>query len=499
MQRKPVREFSWIEGLALFLCCIAIQLMSEVLAQWGIFFYSPGAQAGRTIYVPIGLAGTIFIIGILFDALSDPIIGLWSDKTRTRPGLLRVLPISGRRRPFIFWGSIGMLFTSILFWYPPVHGESFLNFIYATVIVCIHGGIFFTMCAVPFNALAPEIARSHEARVKIGTWIAAGMIVGLAFASIAPGILVDALDPARRVPASSAAVETTAAADAAEAAPGAAAEAEQTSYSPVGYQRTGMIFGVISLVFFQFAVWTVRERYRSEEKPPRTASLGVMKQALSNTVFLRFLAIFLFFNIGFLGVQRVLPYWVQVGLESEENMVSLLMAPFILTALTALTFTGSLAKRIPVKWLLFAALAIIGTGLPFMYVIAVAEASVTAKLVMGAILFGYCGIGQGMLYLLMTPLIGEIIDLDEKSSGERREAVYGSLHGLAWKGSQALSVVLASQCMRVWGNSPDRPLGIYIVGPIAGLFALLGLAVCWTYPVLHVTREIPPEPAQDPQ
>jgi len=490
MQPPRAKEFSWVEGLAMFLTCIAIQLSSEVMAQWGLFFYSPGAEAGRVVYVAIRLAGTIFVIGILFDACSDPIIGLWSDKARSRPSLWRLVPIVGRRRPFIFWGSVGLTVTGILFWYPPVHGESVLNFVYGTVIYCLHSGIFFTMCAVPFNALAPEIARSQKARVKLGSWIAAGMIVGLATAEIAPGILVEHLDPARHT-----AVEAEAQDD---ETGGAADEERESVYSAVGYQRVGIIFALISLAFFQFCVWTVRERYRSEDAAPRTPSLAVVAQALRNTVFLKYVAIFFLFNIGFLGVQRVLPYWAQIGLNGEEGLVSLLMAPFILAALSALAFTFPLSKRIPVKWLLFIALAIIATGLPFMYPIAVAPFSDTVKIILGAVLFGYCGLGQGMLYVLFTPLLGEIIDLDEQASGERREAVYGSMHGLAWKASQALAVYVATRSMDFWGNSPEQPLGVYVMGPIAGLFGLLGLAVCLTYPVLHVTKEVAEKPKPPP-
>ena len=343
------------------------------------------------------------------------------------------------------------------------------------------------MCAVPFNALAPEIARSQEARVKIGNWIAAGMIVGLATAEIAPGILVKHLDPARRAAPQ---VETDVA-----GTHGVDDEEGEPAYSAVGYQRTAIIFALISLAFFQFCVWTVRERYRSEDAPPRTPSLAVVAQALRNTVLLKYVAIFFLFNIGFLGVQRVLPYWAQIGLNGEEDLVSLLMAPFILAALFALAFTLPLSKRVPVKWLLFIALAIMASGLPFMYPIAVAPLSDTAKIILGVVFFAYCGLGQGMLYVLFTPLLGEIIDLDEQSSGERREAVYGGMHGLAWKASQALAVYVAAGSMDFWGNSPEQPFGVYIMGPIAGLFGLLGLAVCWTYPVLHVTKEVAEKPS----
>jgi len=458
-------EFTWVEGLALFLGCIAIQLSSEWFTQWGTFFYSPPEGGNRLLYVSITLGATIFIVAYVLSALCDPLIGLISDKTRTQPGRFRLLPITGRRRPFIFWGSIGMTFTGILFWHPPVQGESFINFIFATVVLCIHWCVFFAMCAVPFTAIGPEIARSQEARAKIGTWIAAGMILGLAIAEILPGVLVSVLDPARSTDA-----------------------AGGELFSPIGYQRTGIIFSVVSLIFLQFAVWVVRERYRSKDGETATPPLRVVGQALQNGVFLRYIAIFFLFNIGYLAVQRVLPYWVQVGLGGSEEIVSILMAPFIFCALGALAITMPLAARIPIKWLIMASLAIITTGLPMMYVIAVLPVGHTAKMVLGAVLFAYCGIGQGMQYMLLTPMIGEIIDLDELRSGERREAVYQSISGLVWKGAQALSVYVMALSLHFFGGSVEHPAGIYLVGPIAGLFGLLGIAVCASYPVLHVTR-----------
>lgn len=488
MEARP-KEFRWWEGLALLVTCIAIQLMSEVLTQWGTFFYSPGANTGRTVYVAIDLAGYIFAIGLILACCLDPVIGLWSDRTSSRPGRWRILPIGGRRRPFIFWGSIGMVFTSVLFWYPPIHGESVLNFAYGVFMYGLHNAVFFTMCAVPFNSLAPEIARSQQARVEIGSWIAAGMIVGLAIAEIAPGYLVKCLDPARR------GVETVAVQKESRADVPAAGKMrdasgdEEQRISAVGYQRTALLFAVVSLLFFQLTVWAVRERFRSDITPARTPPLRVMLQALGNTVFIKYLAIFFLFNIGFLGVQRVLPYWVQVGLHGEEDLVSQLMIPFIAAALIALVPTQWASKWIPVKWMLFLSLSLIAVGLPFMYFIAVSESTVAAKILMAKVLFAFCGLGQGMLYVVMTPLLGEIIDLDERSTGERREAVYGSISTLVWKASQALSVVVATQCMSFLGNSPDRPLGVLILGPVAGVFGVLGLVVCWSYPILHVTKE----------
>ena len=61
--RSPDREFSWVEGLAICLAMIGVQLCSEVINQWGLYFYSPSGGVGRTIYVSVGMVGIIFIIG----------------------------------------------------------------------------------------------------------------------------------------------------------------------------------------------------------------------------------------------------------------------------------------------------------------------------------------------------------------------------------------------------------------------------------------------------
>ncbi len=116
------------------------------------------------------------------------------------------------------------------------------------------------------------------------------------------------------------------------------------------------------------------------------------------------------------------------------------------------------------------------------YVIGVIEATSATKIMMGAGVFAYCGIGQGIMYVMMTPMLGEIIDYDEKQSGKRREALYNGLSGIAWKASMAVSVLVATQSMNIWGNSADRFEGVLYVGPIAGVFALIGILVMFFYP-----------------
>ena len=465
MSKRQQQEFSWIEGLSICLAMIGIQLSSEVMNQWGTYFYSPSAGVGRTIYVAVGLVGYIFIIGTVWDAMTGPLIGMWSDRTKTRRGRFGFLAPAGRRRPFIFWGSILMIATSIAFWDPPVAETSFANFLYGTLLLCLHWTMF-GLALTPLNALGPEIARSEQARVRIGIWTAVGLIVGLAVAAALPGQLIVLLDPARVA----------------------------DTYSAIGYRRLAAILALVSFVLFQFPVWLIKERYDSEAvASEQLPSFSGFVDAFRNRLFLIYTVAFLLFNVGFLAVQRVLPYWVELSLSGDEGMVTELLLPFIIMAIIAIGSVSLIARVLHKKWVMAIALLIITTGLPSIYFIGISEISVEAKQLLAKIVFGYCGIGQGFMYAMLTPMLGEIIDYDETLSGQRREALYNGLSGLVWKAAMGCSILLATQSMSYFGNSPGQALGVLIVGPIAGLFGFLGLLAISTYPVLHIVPEAKPE------
>ncbi|MCP4754499.1 MAG: MFS transporter [Proteobacteria bacterium] len=453
--KKPV--FTKKEGFLVFLAYIGVQLCSEVLNQWGTYFYSPSDGGGRTIYISIGLVGIIFIAGTVWDAITDPFIGSYSDRTklhRARKGFLR---IEGKRRPFIFWGSILMMFPAIAFWYPPVMGESSANLFWGTVMLCLHWTML-TITAIPIAALTLDIAKREEDRVKIGTWIALGFIIGLAIANALTGVLIDIMDPAP----------------------------EGMVTSPEGYRRVVIIYSILSLVFFQLLVWGVREREQEaaskDGAEQHESLLSGLASAMRNRAFIPYFFSFLLFTAGFLAAQRILPYWAETGLGGDESTVTLLLVPFIITALISYAFIPFFARILHVKWMIILAFAIICTGLPMIYVIGVIEAASSTKVMMGAGVFAYCGIGQGIMYVMMTPMLGEIIDYDQKQSGRRREALYNGLSGVAWKASMAISILVATQSMNIWGNSVDRFEGVLYVGPIAGGLALIGILVMLFYP-----------------
>ncbi len=63
----------------------------------------------------------------------------------------------------------------------------------------------------------------------------------------------------------------------------------------------------------------------------------------------------------------------------------------------------------------------------------------------------------------------------------------------------AFSILIATQSMSIWGNSPEQPLGIYLVGPIAGVCGLFGMAAMIFYPKLAPAQADPEVLAELPE
>ncbi|MBX7256066.1 MAG: MFS transporter [Candidatus Hydrogenedentes bacterium] len=442
----------WKTGLAFMFAAVAVQLSMEYINQYGPYFLHPPDGTGRTAYLGLSLIGVAFFAGRALDALSDIFVGAWSDGCREGR---RYVGILGRRRPFIFWGSLPLVATSILFWMPPDNHPSAANFIHVAVLLQLHWTAL-TLCAVPMMALVPEVAATPRARTRLGAWIGAGTTIGVLAAIALAGEGIAALDSARHT--------------------------AQGGFSAVGYQCVAAILAVVSVLGFQGLVWSVREPLRSGP-PPTALGWPVVRGALRNRIFLNYLLVFALFNIGFLAPQRVLPHWIETALRGDEGTMAEVMVPFMITSLAASAAAPLLSRWFSTRGVLFSALGIVTVSLPFMYPIGHADADPLVKLRWAQVLFACSGVGNGLLYVVIFPLIGAIVDAEERRTGARNDAVYFAFNNITWKAGIAVSIVLATFLLDRFGNAVDRPEGIYLVGPMGGLFGLLAIATAWKFPV----------------
>jgi Na+/melibiose symporter-like transporter len=106
------------------------------------------------------LAGLALVIGLTFDAITDPLVGYLSDNTKSR---------WGRRHPFLYASILPLALSYFLLWHPPpfVQGDASM-FVYLTLcLVALRGSL--TLFLVPAYAIAAEITSDYDERTRLVT------------------------------------------------------------------------------------------------------------------------------------------------------------------------------------------------------------------------------------------------------------------------------------------------------------------------------------------
>ena len=110
----------------------------------------------------LAFVGVVLALSRVFDGLTDPIIGFYSDRIRTR---------WGRRKPFMLIGTPIFVAGVLLLWIPPIEfrevtwlGLTFNNgypYLLAVLVLMYVGA---TIKDVPYSAMGAELARDYNER-----------------------------------------------------------------------------------------------------------------------------------------------------------------------------------------------------------------------------------------------------------------------------------------------------------------------------------------------
>ena len=107
-----------------------------------------------------GLAGLAVGIGLVFDAITDPLIGYLSDNTRSS---------WGRRHPWLYASVLPLGASFYYLWHPPgfVEGDTLL---FAWLMVCnVSMRTALTMFLVPAYAIVAELTSNYDERTRLLT------------------------------------------------------------------------------------------------------------------------------------------------------------------------------------------------------------------------------------------------------------------------------------------------------------------------------------------
>lgn len=110
---------------------------------WKIFSYYLPFFYSNVFGLSLAHAGTLVLVTKLYDAISDPVMGLIADRTRTR---------WGKYRPYLLWIAVPFAIAGILAFYTPQTDNYTFKHIYAYVTYILMMTVY-TAINVPYGAM----------------------------------------------------------------------------------------------------------------------------------------------------------------------------------------------------------------------------------------------------------------------------------------------------------------------------------------------------------
>jgi len=108
--------------------------------------------------LPPGLAGTTVVVSKVWDAVNHPLMGVITDRTRSR---------WGRRRPWIFAGALLLPPAMAGLWAPIGHWESQTAKVWFVIIAHLFWTTVASIVAVPYGSLSTEITTDPDERSRV--------------------------------------------------------------------------------------------------------------------------------------------------------------------------------------------------------------------------------------------------------------------------------------------------------------------------------------------
>jgi GPH family glycoside/pentoside/hexuronide:cation symporter len=400
-----------------------------------------------------GLAGSIFLVGRLWDAVNDPLIGTLSDRINTR---------WGRRRPFLLFGAIpfGLTFT-LLFIVPPWEA-SWARAAYYIVVFLLFDSLY-TIINVPYSALMPELTSDYDERSSLAGWritfsILAALVTGGLFKPLAEEVFAPLLG-------------------------------EGVMAIRGGYALSAAVWSITLVVPYFILVRAFREKERApvrgELHPVRT-----FREVFANRPFrlaaLVYLLTFTTVDIVLLVFIRFLVDYVRV----EPGFDNILLATVLGLALITMPLTVALMRRLGKRRAYMVSMAFLAVVLAIMS--QVPPGGQNQVLIAGI----FAGLGYGAANTLPWALVADVIEADELRTGQRREGVFYGYLVFFRKLAAALATFSVGHVLDATGFVSSVTGSAFVAQPPAALLAMrffigvvppimlmLAILAVWRYPL----------------
>jgi len=410
------------------------------------FVYLPALYAEG---LGLAAAGLILLSARIVDVVSDPLIGVLSDRYETP---------WGRRKPWILIGALLAGFALIRLFQPP--GDVSASYLLTWAVVLYLG---WTLVAVPYTAWGAELSGDYHERSRI-TGVREGLtMIGILAAGAVPTIA------------------------------NGMGLTEAEGLSAVSWMAIAV--GIPSIAVLLIRVPENSAASSKEISKATLLSLSQLKHAvgvlLGNKPFLRLLSAW-FINGMANGIPAALfLLYLEFGLQAEESHRGLLILVYFLSGVLSIPLWLALSARIGkhLAW----CLAMVLTCVAFFWVPFLSIGDVATF----AMICVFTGMGLGADLALPPALQADVVDFDRLKSGKARAGLFFALWSMSTKMALALAVGITFPVLQSLGFSPsaeNTPAALWSLAVIYAWIPIVlkigAILLVWKFPITQARQEL---------
>lgn len=348
--------------------------------------------------------GMIFGASRLWDAITDPIAGLWSDRTRHA---------WGRRRPWLAASAIPMAVTGWMVWSPPdaLQGAALVAWMtFAVFAFTLAVTIFLT----PHQALGAEMTTDTHAVSRIFAFRQATTYLGM-FGCLVFGI-----------------------------------EALMTAEDRKGLASTfAIVSGIAIVATVAIAVALIREPGGGRRRGGQSG-FGAARDVWRNRYSRSLLTMILIEHTGTGASMVVAPFLITYVIGMPERTGDVFVF-YVGSSLLSLPFWVFLARRIGKKAAWFVGLVLGITGYACLFFVGEGDLAWMQMVVTLTGTSSACG------NVLAQSIMADVIDVDELETGERKEGAYFSAFTFLLKTSSGVMAMVTGFTLTAVEFVPNAP------------------------------------------
>ncbi|MEY4632494.1 MAG: hypothetical protein RIQ81_2614 [Pseudomonadota bacterium] len=369
------------------------------------------------------LAGYAAALAIVWDAITDPLMGMISDHTRSR---------FGRRRPYIAAGAVFLGASLVLLFNPPQLDTQTGKFLFLLGSYMLLNTAM-TVISIPHAALGSELTPDRNQVTEIYAWRLVSGNIGAILGTVVPGIILVQLGD------------------------GSATAKASAHVAAAGF--IGVIIVVTAAICFlatrgadkpgpdhASASFNIKEP-KADHK--RKGYLGGIKSLLRNKPFITLFAAYLIATVGVNINSSFAFYYYKYRLQLGEADTQKIIAFFMVVFTIGLIGWITVANRFGKKWPLFAGTAGLGimtaTGYPLFQPGSLAGPAIAG--ILGGIFVGSI--------LLLDAWLVDVVDYDEVKYGSNRAGLYFGIWKMGAKAARALAVAFSGIILSAIGFQPN--------------------------------------------